>query len=313
MTDALTDILSLLDVRSARCTRFEAGGRWAFRFPAKPALKFAAVLQGECWIVLPGEGPHRLTAGDTFLLAEAPEYVLANDPDMTPEDGIASFDWEHSDLAHHGGSETALLAGSFVFEALHVRLLLDALPSFMLIPAQDPAALALRDLLAILDREIRTERMGTSLVTRRLAEVLLVQVLRAYAAGPGSAGSGWIGAAADPHIGAALDLMHGDVARRWTVDTLARAVGMSRSAFAAGFARKVGSPPLDYLLRWRMQVGREALRRGETVAAVAARVGYASESAFGNAFKRIHGTAPKRYWSSGDASERSPSPGPRPT
>jgi AraC-like DNA-binding protein len=224
--------------------------------------------------------------------------VLTNDPQLTPEDGLTSFDWEHSDVARHGGSETVLIAGSFVFEALYVRLLLDALPSFMLIPEKDPAAAILRGLLEILDREIRTGQMGTSLVTRRLADVLLVLVLRGYVARHGSVGSGWIGAAADPQIGAALNLMHGDIAHRWTVGELARAVGMSRSAFAADFKEKVGSPPLDYLLRWRMQIARDALRRGETIAAVATKVGYASESAFGNAFKRVHDRAPKRYWSS---------------
>jgi AraC-like DNA-binding protein len=293
MTDALSDILDRLRIRSARCTRFEAAGQWAFRFPAKPALKFAAVLRGECWIMLPEDAPHRLVAGDTFLLAEAPDYVLANDPELPPRDGLTSFDWEHSDVARHGGSQTVLLAGSFVFDARDVRLLLDALPSFMLIPEQDPAAAVLRGLLEILDREIRTEQMGTSLVTHRLADVLLVQVLRGYVARYGSAG--WLGAAADPQIGAALSLMHGDIAHRWTVNELARAVGMSRSAFAARFKDRVGSSPLDYLLRWRMQIARDALHRGDAVAAVAERTGYASESAFGNAFKRVHRTAPKRY------------------
>jgi len=301
--DALSDIFSLLNVRSARCTRFEAGGKWAFKFPARPALKFAAVLRGECWILLPGESPHHLVAGDAFLLAEAPEYILANDPDLTPEDGLANFDWEHSDVAHHGGSETMLVAGSFVFEALYIRLLLDALPTFMLIPANDPASAVLRGLLDILDREIHAGQMGASLVTQRIADVLLVQVLRGFVARQGSC-AGWIGAAADPQIGAALNLMHGDIARHWTVHELARAVGMSRSVFAADFKHKVGSPPLDYLLRWRMQVARDALRRGDTIAAVAAKIGYASESAFGNAFKRVHGRAPKRYWSAGNPSER---------
>ncbi|WP_284266284.1 AraC family transcriptional regulator [Bradyrhizobium iriomotense] len=293
MTDTLSDIFAVLDVRSARCTRFEAGGEWAFRFPAKPALKFAAVLRGECWIALSGESPYRLVAGDTFLLAEAPEYVLASDPQLAPLNGLASFDWEHSDVGHYGGSDTVLLAGSFVFEALHVRLLLDALPRFMLIPEADPAATVLRGLLEILDHEIRAGQIGVSLVTRRIADVLLVQVLRGYVARHG--GVGWIGAAADPQIGAALNLMHGEITRRWTVSDLARAVGMSRSAFALDFREKVGSSPLDYLFRWRMQVARDALRRGETIAAIAAKVGYASESAFSNAFKRAHGEAPKRY------------------
>jgi AraC-like DNA-binding protein len=302
MTDALSDVLSLLDVRNARCTRFEASGRWAFRFPAKPRLKFAAVLRGACWISLPGEDPRRLVAGDAFLLAEAPQYVLASDPSLAPEDGIASFDWEHSDIARHGGSETALLAASFVFNALYVRLLLDALPPLLVIPAMDSAAGVLRTLLEVLDREIRVERIGAELVTRRLADVLLVQVLRSYGAQREDAVAGWISAASNPQIGGALDLMHRDLGRRWTVDELAGAVGMSRSAFAAAFKKKVGSPPLDYLLRWRMQVARDALRRGKSVSAAAAQTGYASESAFSNAFKRVHGRAPKRYWSAAAAS-----------
>lgn len=293
MIDAFSDIFSRLDIKSARCTRFEAAGQWAFRFPAKPALKFATVLRGECAIMLRGDAPHHLVAGDTFLLAEAPDYVLANDPRLPPQDGLTSFDWARSDIAHHQGSQTVLLAGSFVFDAPAIRSLLDALPSFMLIPAQDPAATVLRGLLDILDREIRTGQIGTSVVTHRLADLLLVQVLRGHVARTGSAA--WLGAATDPQIGAALGLMHGDIAHRWTVGELARAVAMSRSTFAARFKDKVGSSPLDYLLRRRMQVARDALRKGNTVAAVAERTGYASESAFGNAFKRIHGTAPGRY------------------
>jgi len=296
--DPLSEVFSLLDIQSARCTRLEAGGTWALRFPAKPALKFAAVLRGWCWILLPGEPPYRLGTGDTFLLSNAPSYVLANDQQKAPEDGIALFDWTHSDAAHHGGDETVLLAGSFVFQPGNAQLLLDALPSFMHVPAQDSAAAVLRSTLELLDSEIRSARMGASLMTYRLADVLLVQALRAYVGMRGQDSAGWIGALTDERIGGALHLMHGDVGRHWTVDKLARAVGMSRSGFAARFKSLVGVPPLDYLLRWRMQLAREALRRNEgSVASLADRLGYASESAFGNAFKRVCGRAPKRYWS----------------
>lgn len=297
MIDALSDLFSLIAVRSGRCTRFEAGGDWSFSFPAKPALKFAAVLQGACWIMLPGEAPRQLAAGDTFLLAEAPSYVLASDPERQPEDGLSAFDWEHSDVARHGEAETVLVAGAFVFEALHARLLLDSLPSFTLIPAQDPTSAVLRGLLQLLDHEIRAEQIGAAMVTERLAEILLVQVLRGHVAGQDGAATGWIGAAAEPRIGKALNLIHGDIRHGWRVEELARAVGMSRSAFAAAFKARVGSPPLDYLLKWRMQVARDLLRKGGTVSDAAIQVGYASESAFGTAFKRVYGCAPKRYWS----------------
>jgi len=298
MIDPLSDLFSLIDIRSARCTRFEAGGRWAFRFPAKPALKFVAVIRGECWLLLPGKPPFALSAGDTFLLANAPDYVIANDLGRTPEDGILSFDWQHSDIARHGGDETALIGGSFVFGGGNASLLLDALPAFIHIPASDREATILRGTLAVLDDELRGGQMGASLMTRRMGEILLVQTLRAYVAKIGTAGAGWIGALTDARIGAAISLMHHDPGRAWSVNGLATGIGMSRSGFALRFKELVGIAPLDYLTRWRMHLARDALRLPDaSVAGLAISLGYSSESAFGNAFKRVFGRAPKRYWS----------------
>lgn len=107
---------------------------------------------------------------------------------------------------------------------------------------------------------------------------------------------GWLGALTDPRIGKAIRLMHADAAHPWTLEVLCSAVAMSRSAFSKRFKSLVGRAPLDYLLRWRMRIARDLLRRGCTVAAAALHVGYASESAFRHAFKRLHGHAPKRYW-----------------
>ncbi|MFT0545585.1 AraC family transcriptional regulator [Allopusillimonas ginsengisoli] len=294
--DPLSQVFSLLHIRTARCTRFEAGGKWAYHFPAKPALKFAAVLRGECWIDFADGARHRLAAGDTFLLANAPGYVLANDDSVSPEDGIALFDWDHSDVASHNGADTAILAGSFAFDMSDARLLLDSLPMFVLIPASSSSSTVLRETLEILDAEIRSTRIGASLVTSRLADILLVQALRSYLDDNGSDSIGWLGALTDPGIGKAINLMHEDVAHPWTVDELAQAVAISRSGFSRRFKSLVGLAPIDYLLHWRMRLARNYLRRDETVASIAARLGYASESAFGNAFKRIYGRAPRRYW-----------------
>lgn len=297
MIDPLSDVFSLVDIESARCTRFEVGGQWAFRFPPKPALKFVAVLKGACWIILPGEPPFALTAGDTFLLANAPAYVIANDLQSEPEDGIAFFDWEHSNIARHGGDETALIGGSFVIVGGNAHLLIDALPPFIHIPASDRAAGILRATLATLDDELGAGEMGSTLMTRRMGDILLVQALRAYVSRVGPENAGWIGALGNPHIGKAISLVHNEPGHRWTVNELAGRTGMSRSAFAERFRTLVGVAPLDYVTRWRMHRAREALRRKEaSVASLAASLGYSSESAFGNAFKRVFGRAPKRYW-----------------
>ena len=295
--DPLSEVFSLLDVQSVRATRLEAGGAWALRFPTRPFLKFVAVLRGQCWITIQGQPPCGLEVGDTFLLADAPPYIVASDPTQTPEDGIALFDWERSKIARHGGDSTVMLGGGFVFRAGAAQALLGALPSFIHIPAKDAAAAVLRSTLLLLDEELENGQMGSSLMTRRLADILFVQALRAYVAVHGAGNAGWIGALNDRRMGAALRLMHGDVGRDWKVGELAAAVGMSRSGFAFRFKELVGVPPLDYLKRWRMQLARDALRRGEgSVGSLAARFGYASESAFGNAFKRVFGRAPRRYW-----------------
>ncbi|WP_037071408.1 AraC family transcriptional regulator [Rhizobium sp. CF142] len=297
MIDPLSDMFSLVDIESARCTRFEVGGQWAFRFPPKSALKFVAVIRGECWIILPGEPPFALAAGDTFLLANAPDYVIANDLQSEPEDGIAFFDWEHSNIARHGGDETALIGGSFVIGGGNAQLLLDALPPFIHIPAGDRAAAVLCGTLATLDDELGAGEMGSTLMTRRMGDILLVQALRAHVARVGPENAGWIGALGNPVIGKAISLVHNDPGYRWTVGELASRTGMSRSAFAQRFRDLVGIAPLDYVTRWRMHRAREALRRRQaTVAGLAASLGYSSESAFGNAFKRVFGRAPKRYW-----------------
>ena len=243
-----------------------------------------------------GEGTrHPLRAGDSFLLANAPSYVLANDEHAFPEDGIAMFDWEHMDVARHGGDDTMIVAGSFRFDASDAELLLDALPHFLLIPGQHPSAAVIRTMLQIITPEIKGPQIGAAILTDRLVDVLLVLVLRAALDQDRGRDFGWIGALADHRIGKALGLMHSNPAHPWTLDMLCAAVAMSRSAFAKRFRSLVGRAPLDYLLRWRMRIARDFLRHGATVAAASLHVGYSSESAFRLAFKRLYGDAPKRY------------------
>lgn len=293
--DPLSEVFSQLNVRGARCTRFEASGQWSFRFPPKPALKFGAVMRGDCWIDFSDGHRHTLAAGDCFLLANAPSYILANH-DLPPEDGIAAFDWGQTDVARLGGDDTVLIAGAFSFEASDAELLLGSLPRFLLIPSVNTSATLVRSTLQILDVEIKGTQIGADILTDRLVDVLLVQVLRAALDQNKSEDYGWIGALTDPRIGMAIRMMHDDAAYPWSLDKLASAVAMSRSAFSKRFKSLVRLAPLDYLLRWRMRLARGLLRRGETVAAVALQIGYSSESAFGHAFKRVYGVAPRQYW-----------------
>lgn len=270
----------------------EAAGRWALAFPAIDRLKFVAILRGSEWIQLPGSPPQLLHEGDVCLLGRT-AYAVASHPEEIPIDGQAFFG-ESGDIARLGGDDTIAIGGTVTFSAGSANFLLDMLPEFMIVPRSSPASGVVTTILGLMSNEIERDMIGSEIVSSRLAEVLLVEAIRAYSNSVDAAEIGWLGALSDPRIGRALRGIHGAVAQPWTVAQLAGVAGMSRAAFSAEFTRRVGQPPLAYLRTWRLTLARAALARGgANVARIAASVGYTSQSAFGHAFRRAFGTPPK--------------------
>jgi transcriptional regulator GlxA family with amidase domain len=189
------------------------------------------------------------------------------------------------------------VCGCFRFEDRKNDLLIGALPPVVVLRAERNRAVPwLEATLGFIASEVQSGRPGASIVVNRLADVLFIQILRGYLAQLSSELPGWLRALSEPQIGAALSLVHQNPEQAWTVGSLASRVGMSRSAFAERFAHAVGIPPLEYVTRWRMQKAAGLLRDGSaTLAEVAGRVGYDSESAFSKAFKRSLGTTPGAY------------------
>jgi AraC-like DNA-binding protein len=291
--DPLSDVLGIVGARLLRRTRLEASGKWAFSYPGGPRLKFVALLRGQCWVLLPDQSPLGMAAGDVFLLGDT-DYVVASDVDAPAVDGTPLYADPGADVAYVGsGGETVLLGGGLDFHG-DAAFVLESLPVFLHIDSGTPAASAVARTLALIEAEVTGDRPGSSLVTTRLVEVLLVEALRAFVATAGEDRVGWIAALGDRRVGAALKLMHSEVACPWTVKELASRVGMSRSAFSSHFAARVGRPPLDYLIHWRMMLAQHLLGQGQmSIAAVALAVGYDSQSAFANAFKRVIGDTPR--------------------
>jgi transcriptional regulator GlxA family with amidase domain len=141
--------------------------------------------------------------------------------------------------------------------------------------------------------EVRAGRPGSSSLLARSAELLFLDVLRRHIAEREPEELGWLGALRDPPVAKALELLHAEPAAAWTVPLLARRVGVSRSVLAERFRLHLGQPPMQYLTRWRLQLGARLLREaGDSIAAIAERVGYESERAFHRAFKRHAGVTP---------------------
>jgi transcriptional regulator GlxA family with amidase domain len=196
-----------------------------------------------------------------------------------------------------GGTEYARLACGYLgCDARPFNPLLDALPVVVHAPGQvDRVGLVGRLIQAALD-ESRARRAGSEIVLARLSELLFVEVLRAHLDALPEEARGWLAGLRDRHVGAALRLMHARPAEPWTIEGLAREVGLSRSVFAERFAHYLGVGPIQYLIRWRLQLAARLLERsGVAIAQVAEEAGYESEAAFNRAFKKLTGSPPAAW------------------
>jgi AraC-like DNA-binding protein len=316
--DPFSDILKLANARSVVSGGFTAGGRWAIRFPAPDKIKFFAIVKGRCWLCIDGEGtPVRVEAGDVFLLSAQRSFVLAGDLAAVPLDAASLFTGAVSRIAKLGdGGDCVQIGGHVRLDAASGSLLADVLPPLIHVRAASPQATVLRWLLDQLVRERAAELPGASVASTQLAQLMFVQILRAHLAASGTLAPGWLRAVSDQRLAPALQLMHGDPGRSWQLAELAKAAAMSRTTFALYFKTVAGVAPLAYLTGWRMRLAERALRdESIPVAALARSLGYRSESAFSNAFKRVTGRAPKHYRSTirahGSAREADPQNGGR--
>lgn len=298
--DPLSDVFSLLRVESVLSARLEVRGPWAMRFSAYQHIKFGGVLEGAFWLWGDGaQEPTRLEAGDFYLLTRGQPYSTGSDPALETIDGREILETHlcADGVVRYGteGERMCAAGGRFVFDDDTCDLLLPLLPPLVHIPAASESAAPLRAVLELLRLESEAARPGAPVVAAGLANIVLMQILRAHLASERRI-PGWLGALADPRIGSALASMHGDIARQWKVDELASAVAMSRTTFTEQFKALVGVPPLSYLIAWRMAVAGSALRAGNrSLADIAESVGYGSDAAFNSAFKRATGTSPGRY------------------
>jgi transcriptional regulator GlxA family with amidase domain len=171
---------------------------------------------------------------------------------------------------------------------------LRSLPALLHVPAREGRRFAWIDsLLAHLEGERRGDRAGSREIVRRLSEIVLIEVLRASPeCGPSS---GALVALSDPVVRRALEAIHAGPERRWTLETLSARAGASRSVLAERFRAALGTSPMRYASRWRLERARGLLeRRDLSVGEVALAVGYRSEAAFNRAFKEAYGAPPGR-------------------
>lgn len=311
--EPLADIIALLRPRATATKVIEGAGRWGVRYARVDHAGFGLVLAGEAWLAVDGHAPLRFAKGDFVLLPAGLGFTLASDLDLEPLARNEAETAARPDTrARHGDPEGEAdfkqLGGYFQFDSANIGLFGGLLPGLVHIPAAAAAAGRLAGVIALITDEALAARPGRDLIVDRLVEVLLVEALRFHAETVEAiARPGLLESLNDPHLARALRRLHADVAGPWTVATLAREVGLSRSAFSERFARKVGVPPMEYLIAWRMALAKDMLRGSSApLETVAAAVGYQSASAFSTAFRRQVGRPPSRFARGGSPFEGPP-------
>jgi AraC-like DNA-binding protein len=318
--DPITDIFRTMHVTAFGQHRLEATAPWGLiggkesEKGARPSdqkvsltdlAHFAMLARGNCWLSVEGlPEPVPLTGGDCFLLARDTSIVMRDSPRTRPRSTFREVAAQaNSNVAYYGGggAPTTIVCGSFSFDRASLKPITQLLPGFILIKADQARTLALHSTMQALASEMAEQAPGLEVVATRLAEVLFIQILRAYIASEVEwRNRGWLRAIFDPQIGIALNAIHNSVNTPWTVESLAEAAGMSRSAFAAHFKEVLGQTPLEYVTEWRMQKATQLLQqRDRKLIDVARSVGYESDAAFSKAFKRVVGANPSDYFSAG--------------
>ena len=299
--DVLTDVLNVLELKGWLHSRTEMTPPWRFDFLASQDSIFHLLSSGRGYLSVEGEAtPRRVESGDVVMFPFGHAHSI-RDELTSPLTRTVRLDYdahrEYQLFPFEGeGQKMVLLCGAFHFEHPGTSPLLQCLPKVIHLPGeQGRLTQGFADLVHFMARESAAHLAGTEVVLRRLTELLFIQVIRVWIDQQAEASTGWVAALRDQPISTALGLIHQSPERGWKVEELAEAVALSRSAFSARFTQLVGEPPIKYLTRWRMHRATRLLKNDVKVETIAKLLGYESEVAFRQAFKREVGIPPARY------------------
>ncbi len=275
--DLLSELLRCVRLNGERMVAYAPGRAFSIGFADTGTLHI--VDAGELALRVDAD-PHveRVTRGDVILLPRGDAHHMS---DAGARDAPEPARW---------------LCGTFTIGDPHASHLLASLPAVIILRgARGPALEGLEVARRMILLEMESPSQGSAVMVARILDLLFIQILRAWAAGT-DAEPNWLAGALDPQIGPALSAIHRDPGHDWSVAKLARTCSLSRSAFAARFAGRVGKPPATYLAHVRLDTATDLLRdTALPVALVSERVGYTSEAAFSRAFRHRYGTPPARW------------------
>src|SRR5689334_5838403 len=312
--DVLSEVLKVVKLQGALFYNGEFSSPWSFYSPpsravaayvapdARHVIVYHLLTEGRASARLADGERIRLEAGDIVVFPHGDAHFLENGPpaqsvDMGKELArILSQGLKRSTLGG-GGETTKFVCGFMACEPRLSQVFLSGLPPvFKVSIRNDASGRWLENSIRFSVNEADAPRAGGEVVLAKLSEVLFVETLRCYISHLPVEQTGWLAGARDSEVGKTLALMHRSPAHPWTIASLAKEVGVSRSVLAERFRFYLNEPPMAYLTRWRLQLGAQMLTSTSySVVQIASEVGYESEASFNRAFKREFMVPPARF------------------
>ena len=314
--DALSQILDALRLKGSVYFHTHFNPPWGLRVPAYGNVaRFHMAMRGMCWLRVDGvDDPIRLATGDLAVIPHGAAHVLSDERDREPvpvDDVIRQTGYAGTGALAYGGPDDGqackLFCGHFEFDPAALHPILEALPRSIHLPnTQTMNSSWLDSVMRFVGAEVTGEGPGADAIVHRLTEIIFIQVIRSFVDTAGEA-AGCLAGVLHPKLSRSLARVHAAPERPWTVESMAEAAAMSRTAFAERFTSLVGMTPLGYVTHWRMQLARRQLvTTNDPLIEIAERVGYGSEASFNRAFKRHFDMTP------GDLRRRARARSPRP-
>jgi AraC-like DNA-binding protein len=309
MRDPLSQILNALRLSGTIYFHTDFTPPWGVRVPAyRNVARFHFVIRGRCFIRVEGcAEAWPLAAGDLVVIPHGTAHILSDTPDreaIDVDDVIAMTGYRGRSALVYGGkpegaardAATQLFCGHFEFAEGMGHPVFDALPRLIhLSHAETRNAAWFEPVMQFVVTEVRGGFAGADAIAHRLTEIVFIQVIRRFVDRAGET-IGPLAGILDPQLGRALSAVHAMPQEDWTVASMAREAGLSRTLFAERFAKLMGMTPLGYVTQWRLNLARRRLvEAGLPVIQIAEETGYRSEAAFGRAFKRHFGVTPGQF------------------
>jgi len=298
--DPVAETLSAVNVLSSVYCLSDLRAPWGFAVEGANVAKFHLVLEGECWLEADRSEPVRLGQGDLAILAGGHRHVLYDAPGSAVPllDSLLTDHLVDAKFSYGGdGARTRLLCGGFALAGPLPRRLLGLLPPVLrLDSARTDVSSWIEPVFALVRQEAEQTAPGAQAIFAKLADVFLSQALRAYLTGAGQAGLFRLAPARDAQIDRAADLLSQQPDRQWTLQQLAREVGLSRTLLVGRFRDQMGESPMRHLTRVRLGHAAGYLVTADlSIESIAVRTGYASSASLSKAFKREFGVSPGHY------------------